>query len=190
MDENCGQFKGRSHLPEMIKSQLLAALDLGSLRAGRAFVLGATNRPWDMDSAFLRRFQKKLVARQALMRTECGGTPATLDPEQWDWLAARTEGFSAAELAGLAKEALFLPVLELGRAAHWRTDAQGLMEPCSRNAEGAVPHSLAALRPDQVAVRDVTFEDFQQALRNSKRSVTAQEMEQFRQFTEEFGQLQ
>jgi SpoVK/Ycf46/Vps4 family AAA+-type ATPase len=95
-----------------VVNQLLAEMDgIGSDNEG-VFVLGATNHPWDVDSALLRpgRFDRSLLvlppdreAREAILATHLRGRPAgELDLGR---VAKRTEGLSGADLALVCEQA-------------------------------------------------------------------------------------
>jgi SpoVK/Ycf46/Vps4 family AAA+-type ATPase len=102
-----------------VVNQLLAELDgIGSDNEG-VFVLGATNHPWDVDSALLRpgRFDRMILvlppdqpARAAIVRTHLATRPAEgVDAE---WIAAHTDGFSGADLAHLCESATELAMTD------------------------------------------------------------------------------
>jgi len=62
-------------------------------------VLGATNIPWDIDSAARRRFQRKIyiplpeeTARLAMFKLNVGSTPNNLSDEDFTKLAELSEG--------------------------------------------------------------------------------------------------
>lgn len=62
--------------------------------------LGATNTPWDLDPAVIRRFEKRIYiplpdppARERLFRIHIGETPHSLSDENFRVLAQRTEGY-------------------------------------------------------------------------------------------------
>ena len=96
-----------------LAAQLLTELDgIGSDNQG-VFVLGATNHPWDVDSALRRpgRFDRVLLvlppdqpARQAILEFHLRGRPLApgLDVPA---LARRTDGYSGADLAHLVEAA-------------------------------------------------------------------------------------
>jgi len=80
-------------------------------------LVGATNRPWDMDEAALRtgRFGEKFYvglpdreAREQILRFHLDGVPGA---ESLDWadLAGRLEGYSGADIAGVSLKATDRP---------------------------------------------------------------------------------
>jgi SpoVK/Ycf46/Vps4 family AAA+-type ATPase len=106
----------RSHLTHSagrnVVNQLLAELDgIGSRNEG-VFTLGATNHPWDVDSALLRpgRFDRMALvvppdqkAREAILQYHLRDRPvASLDLAA---VARRTDGFSGADLAHVCETA-------------------------------------------------------------------------------------
>lgn len=83
----------------------------GSWKDG-VLVLGATNRPWTIDSAMLRpgRFDKIIYvpppdadARKAIFKMHCGHWDSAID---YEWLEARTESMTGAEITGVCHEAM------------------------------------------------------------------------------------
>src|SRR5439155_18967741 len=96
-----------------VVNQLLAEMDGVDGRNDGVFVLGATNHPWDVDSALLRpgRFDRVMLvlppdrpARAAILERHLRGRPVEgVDVER---LASRTEDFSGADLAHLADTAV------------------------------------------------------------------------------------
>lgn len=89
-----------------VVNQMLQEMDgIGSDNEG-VFLLGATNHPWDVDTALMRpgRFDRTVLvlppdepARAAILRHHFSGRPiAGIDI---DAIVARTDGFSGADLA-------------------------------------------------------------------------------------------
>ena len=79
----------------------------------RVLLIAATNRPWDIDSAFLRpgRFDERiyvplpdLEARKVIIRNSILGIPGNEDVDV-DMLAQETEGFNGADVEYLCEKA-------------------------------------------------------------------------------------
>jgi len=140
------QYSGSSGMRTIV-NQLLQEMDgIGSDNDG-LFVLGATNHPWDVDTALLRpgRFDRVVLvlppdepAREAILRHHLAGRPvAGIDLPA---IAAQTDGFSGADLEHL----------------------------CASAAEKAMMDSIASGE-----VRPVTMSDVRAALQEVRPSTTA-----------------
>ncbi len=104
-------------------NQFLAELDGATADNEGVLVLGATNAPWHLDSAFRRpgRFDRILFvpppdapARAAILRLQCAGKPQ--EGIDFDAVAKRTDGFSGADLKGLVDQAIEGKLKEAMRA--------------------------------------------------------------------------
>jgi katanin p60 ATPase-containing subunit A1 len=79
-------------------------------------VLAATNRPWDLDDALIRRLEKRVYiplpsgeGRSELFKINLKG----IDLEssiKWDELVKKTEGYSGADLSNVCREAAMMPM--------------------------------------------------------------------------------
>jgi transitional endoplasmic reticulum ATPase len=96
-----------------IINQFLAELDGVQSSNEGVLVLAATNAPWHLDSAFRRpgRFDRILFvpppdapARAAILRLQLKGRP--VEALDFDQLAAKTEGFSGADLKAVVDQAV------------------------------------------------------------------------------------
>ena len=125
----------RSSAMRTAVNQLL--LEMDDVAAGNAgvFVLAATNHPWDVDSALRRpgRLDRTLLvlppdaaAREAVLRHHLTGRPvAGVDLRR---LAARTDGFSGADLAHVASSAVERALLDSVASGQVRTVGQADLE--------------------------------------------------------------
>lgn len=116
LDEIDALGQKRSHLRHSagrnIVVQLLSELDGMGSRNDGLFVLGATNLPWDVDPALRRpgRFDRTVLvlppdepARLAILESNLAGRPTgELDLQT---IAARTDGYSGADLRQIADNA-------------------------------------------------------------------------------------
>ena len=113
-------------------NQLLLELDDVAGSNEGVFVLAATNHPWDVDSALRRpgRLDRTLLvlppdeqAREAVFRFHLRGRPVA--GIELASLAARTEGYSAADVAHICESAAELALLDSARSGKVRMIGQG-----------------------------------------------------------------
>ncbi|ERM94738.1 hypothetical protein AMTR_s00011p00253270 [Amborella trichopoda] len=85
----------------------------------RIMVLAATNRPWDLDEAILRRFSRAFEVglpnaseRATIMRVILNGENVA-DDIDYTKIALLTEGFSGSDLKELCRQAAYIPIREL-----------------------------------------------------------------------------
>jgi katanin p60 ATPase-containing subunit A1 len=98
-----------------VKTELLTAMDgLKSRGGGMVMVLAATNRPDELDDAFLRRFEKRVYIplpsrkdREVLFRLKLGAIVGK--DVNFEEAARLSNGYSGADLAVVCKTAAFRP---------------------------------------------------------------------------------
>ena len=101
-----------------IKTEFLIQLDgAGSSEDEKILVLGATNRPQELDEAARRRFLKRLyiplpnaVAREALLKRLLTQNENKLSENDYLELVQLTKGYSGSDLDGLCREAAMAPL--------------------------------------------------------------------------------
>jgi SpoVK/Ycf46/Vps4 family AAA+-type ATPase len=112
-------------------NQLLLELDDVTGANEGVFVLAATNHPWDVDTALRRpgRLDRTLLvlppdeqAREAVFRYHLRDRPVA--GIQLASLAARTDGFSAADIAHICESAAEFALLDSARTGHVRMIGQ------------------------------------------------------------------
>ena len=156
-----------------VKTQLLSEIQgLKSTHDKILLVLGATNRPWDIDNAMLSRFEKRvhvplpdLKARAGIFKIHTEGVNAALTNEDYVELAVRSEGYSGRDIANVCREVIMLPVREL--------DMSGLLEDSSK----------------EVNVRDINLKDFKKTLKKVKPMTHPALLKQYNDWAEEFGEV-
>ncbi len=122
-------FCRRAHtsLPQPLNHRLWDGLTSGS---DRIMVLGATNRPNDIDAAILRRMPKRYAVslpdatqRYKILSIMLRGV--ALDPAfDITSIVRRTEGYSGSDLKELCRGAAMIPVREVLRSAEGRKRVQ------------------------------------------------------------------
>ncbi len=156
-----------------VKTQLLSEIQgLKSTHDKPLLVLGATNRPWDIDNAMLSRFEKRvhvplpdLKARAGIFKIHTEGVNSAVKDEDFVELAVRTDGYSGRDIANVCREVIMLPIREL--------DMGGLLENSEREVE----------------VRDITLKDFIKTLKKVKPMTHKAMMKKYNEWAEEFGEV-
>ncbi|KAL5109989.1 Fidgetin-like protein 1 [Taenia crassiceps] len=101
-----------------IKTEFLVQLDgVATGSEDRLLLIGATNRPQELDEAARRRFVKRLYiplpcqeARREIVDRLIQQQKHSLTPDDLDTIAAKSEGFSGADVASLCREAAMGPI--------------------------------------------------------------------------------
>lgn len=133
----------------------------------RVVVMGATNRPEELDNAVRRRLVKRIYvplpdehARRALLQNLLKGEDYALHGSDLEKLVYETDGYSGSDLKALCQEAAMQPIRELG---------------------GRISNiKKSELRPLQ-------FSDFKTAMKEIRPSVSRSQLHVFEQWNQEFG---
>ncbi|XP_019198156.1 PREDICTED: katanin p60 ATPase-containing subunit A-like 2 isoform X2 [Ipomoea nil] len=114
-----GEARSEHEASRRLKTELLIQMD-GLTRSDElVFVLAATNLPWELDAAMLRRLEKRILvplpepeARKAMFEELL---PSASDGEKlpYDLLVENTEGYSGSDIRLLCKEAAMQPLRRL-----------------------------------------------------------------------------
>ncbi|KAL2086500.1 hypothetical protein ACEWY4_017559 [Coilia grayii] len=165
----CERREGEHDASRRLKTEFLIEFD-GVQSGGddRVLVMGATNRPQELDEAVLRRFAKRIYValpteetRLKLLKNLLGRHGNPLGQKELCQLARMTDGYSGSDLTSLAKDAALGPIREL--------------------------------RPEQVRnmsaneMRNIRFSDFVESLKKIKRSVSPQTLEQYVRWNLDYG---
>lgn len=152
-------------------------------------VLAASNLPWELDDAFRRRFEKRIHIplpsqedRRALFSIAL--RDIALEPDvDLDALAARTSGFSGADIATLCRTAAMMPLRRVLESAR-RTGAGGVeaLRQVLQDS-GITDHDTSKLQ------LPVTVAHFQDALAGTRRSVSGADDARYAAWMAEFGSV-
>ncbi|CAH1169896.1 unnamed protein product [Phaedon cochleariae] len=130
------------------------------------FLICATNCPWDLDPAFLRRFQKRVYVplpnrseRHDLFRLFTKHNDIEISSNHWEYLIDKTEGFSGSDISDLIQQALNIPILELEDTKIWKNCPDEFYEPVTTaddfNLEEIICCELSDLPACSVRARKV-----------------------------------
>jgi SpoVK/Ycf46/Vps4 family AAA+-type ATPase len=99
-------------------------------------ILGATNIPWQLDSAIRRRFQRRVhislpdtPARAKMFELAVGNTPCELGQADFRQLADLSEGYSGSDISIAVQDALMQPVRLIQTATHYKPVSPPILAP-------------------------------------------------------------
>lgn len=206
VDSLCGaRGDGESEAARRIKTEFLAQMDGvgkddGGAGAGKQLlILGATNTPWDLDSAIRRRFEKRIFislpevdARVRMLELNLGDTPHEVTKEDLRAVAERCVNFSGADLAILTRDAIFEPLRRCRKAKTFnkvtsKKDGKLYWSPCSPGAPGATEMTLMDIPSEELLEPPVLAADFETALEHCKSSISLDQLKEHEAWTEQFG---
>ena len=184
-----------------IKNEFLTQLD-GVLRESNEGVvfLGATNRPWDLDVAMRRRFDKRILvdlpgasARGQMFAIKMHRISHNLEDEDFLRLGEMTKGHTGSDIRNVVKDAAYEPVREVLNARYFRAvfmgeDQPELFTPCRPDDPGAMEVRAKDLDPQMIMARPCTMSDFEAAMQRSKPSLGEVDMSKFHEWTEQYGE--
>jgi len=177
-----------------MKTELLIQMD-GLLRDSRdqVFLLAASNLPWDLDSAMLRRLEKRILvdlptpeARTAMLQTYL--PPQLVDSIDYSRLAGLTEEWSGSDLRLLCKEAAMHPLRRL--MAEIESAEAKPAEPVQRtNSRQRAAEKISASgagHVENLKMGPVTEADVNRALQTVHRAPAAH-IAKYAEWQEQFG---
>ncbi|XP_057996404.1 uncharacterized protein LOC110641803 isoform X3 [Hevea brasiliensis] len=114
-----GEGRSEHEASRRLKTELLIQMDGLTRTEDLVFVLAATNLPWELDAAMLRRLEKRILvplpepdARKAMLE-ELLPTQPDENELPYGLLVERTERYSGSDIRLLCKEAAMQPLRRL-----------------------------------------------------------------------------
>ncbi|XP_041024027.1 katanin p60 ATPase-containing subunit A-like 2 isoform X2 [Juglans microcarpa x Juglans regia] len=111
-----GEGRSEHEASRRLKTELLIQMDGLTRTDELVFVLAATNLPWELDAAMLRRLEKRILvplpepeARRSMFEELLPSQPGE-EKLPYDLLVERTEGYSGSDIRLLCKEAAMQPL--------------------------------------------------------------------------------
>ncbi|XP_054582535.1 fidgetin-like protein 1 [Eptesicus fuscus] len=160
---------GEHESSRRIKTEFLVQLDGATTSSeDRILVVGATNRPQEIDEAARRRLVKRLYiplpeasARKQIVTRLMSREQCCLREEEVELVVQRSEGFSGADMTQLCREASLGPIRSLQAA------------------------DITTITADQVP--PITYVDFENAFRTVRPSVSPTDLELYENWNRTFG---
>ncbi|XP_037011958.2 fidgetin-like protein 1 [Artibeus jamaicensis] len=160
---------GEHESSRRIKTEFLVQLDGATTSSeDRILVVGATNRPQEIDEAARRRLVKRLyiplpdaAARRQIVVSLMSREQCRLREEELELVVQHSEGFSGADMTQLCREASLGPI------------------------RGLQATDIATITADQVP--PIAYVDFENAFRTVRPSVSPEDLELYENWDRTFG---
>lgn len=198
---------GEHEAMRKIKNEFMAHWDGLLSKAGeRVLVLAATNRPFDLDDAIIRRFERRIMVglpdkdnRERILRTILE-KEAIADDLDFAELANMTEGFSGSDLKNLCTVAAYRPIRELMKKEQKKTEKKteeasdtesDKSSSITTSQEGEEEGKEAfKVETPEIALRPLNMEDMKQAKSQVSSSFAAEGagMAELKEWNELFGE--
>tara|TARA_Y100000389_G_scaffold202890_1_gene249618 strand:+ start:78 stop:1331 length:1254 start_codon:yes stop_codon:yes gene_type:complete len=186
--------KTSSLADQRLTNQLLLEMDAAMQAEALVFVLAATNLPWQLDPAVLRRFGKRiyvalpgLEARRQMFVDGLAET-CSLHPEEYDDLAQRTDGYSGSDIRHIVSEAVLVPLHRLLQSTSFSVRAEAKNDEGATECEGGavlelhdttLQEVLEQHSEDALVLPDLRFSEVLRCVEAYPRSVSAELAERY-----------
>lgn len=189
-----------------IKTEFLTQMDGVNSHNEGVLIIAATNLPWELDQAMLRRFERRIYiplpdkkARFVLIKNQLRSAYHNLTEAQMAQIAGATEGYSGADLATLIRDALMRPIREFEQATEFcqchGVDLKGV----ERDGLWAAATGMTLFKTtrkcrwedlpkDDLARPIARFDHFKASLERMKPSVDRTYLKRYQQWTREMGE--
>ncbi|KAJ7013836.1 ATPase family AAA domain-containing protein FIGL1 [Populus alba x Populus x berolinensis] len=165
--------EGEHESSRRLKTQFLIEMEGFDSGSEQILLIGATNRPQELDEAARRRLTKRLYiplpsleARAWIVRNLLDKDGLfKLSKDEIDTICSLTEGYSGSDMKNLVKDASMGPLRE------------------------ALKQGIEITKLKKEDMRSVTLQDFEDALQEVRPSVSSNELGTYDEWNKQFGSL-
>ena len=165
----CKRSDSENEAMKRLKTEFLIQFDgVGSSADAKVLIIGATNRPFDLDPAVVRRLPKRVyvgpfneVEKKGFIKTIIQQNECTITDSQFEQIAKMCTNYSNSDLKELCREAAYEPLREL---------------------TGDKLKGVTKLRA-------IKYEDFEKALKKVRGTLTKDVLKELEVWNSQFGAL-
>ncbi|GMI96237.1 DUO1-activated ATPase 1 [Hibiscus trionum] len=186
---------GEHEAMRKIKNEFMAHWDGLLTKPGeRILVLAATNRPFDLDEAIIRRFERRIMVglpsienREKIFRTLLAKEKVEENVDFAE-LAARTEGYTGSDLKNLCTTAAYRPVRELIKQERLKDQERKKNEAKGKILEDISTKTKAGERV--ITMRPLNMADLKEAMHQVAASFSSEGagMNELKQWNDLYGE--
>ena len=169
-------------------------------------LIGAVNFPWELDTTFLSKFQKKIYfpppnfeVKKAIIKMNLKDTPNTLTEEQIEDIIEKTTHLNGCGIASLPQEAMFYPLSKCQESEYFKkipgiNGQKFNYVPCTENEPGAIKMKMNEIPKEEMHLLlppKVEYQDLINAYRSQKINFNhhfIEEVKKLEEFTKKFGE--
>lgn len=187
---------GEHEAMRKIKNEFMTHWDGLLTKPGeRILVLAATNRPFDLDEAIIRRFERRIMVglpaaenREKILRTLL--SKEKVEDLDFKELGVMTEGYSGSDLKNLCTTAAYRPVRELIQQERKKDLKKKQRAEEGPSAEGHSDEKEEAAEERVIALRPLNMEDMRQAKNQVAASFSSEGsvMSELKQWNDLYGE--
>ncbi|CAD5113903.1 DgyrCDS3062 [Dimorphilus gyrociliatus] len=187
-----------------LKTEILCQISIHWHESDGVWVIGSTNTPWTLDYRVLKYFTKRIHiqlpeedARTTLFKLYMENSVNELHEDDFKTLGEKTEGFSAAEIHQITREACLQPVYKVRDATHFRTvsgpsptnkeQIVDLLTPCSPEVPEAIEMSFMQISENELLVPAVTLSDMLKILNKLKPIADVDYLKKMEKFKDDYS---
>ncbi|PIN21674.1 AAA+-type ATPase [Handroanthus impetiginosus] len=187
---------GEHEAMRKIKNEFMTHWDGLLTKPGeRILVLAATNRPFDLDEAIIRRFERRVMvgmpsveSREMILRTLL--SKEKVEDLDFKELAVMTEGYSGSDLKNLCVTAAYRPVRELIQQERQKAKEKKLRDEEGDSSGEASATTEETKEEKVISLRPLNMEDMRQAKNQVAASFATEGsvMSELKQWNELYGE--
>ena len=178
-----------------IKTELMQQMEKGAHANCKLSIIGITNCPWDLDKAFLRRFNRRIYiqppdreTKQQLLVDSLAGVDHGLTDSDFENLSGKLDLFSCSDICALCCEAMLGPFRELQNSDYWEwSEEEAKWRPVPVPTSSSVKKSFCDIKTEQVCPRKLTLSDVVNAMEEIHGTICQDDINRFEEFTKLFG---
>uniref|UniRef100_A0A5B6Z620 AAA+ ATPase domain-containing protein n=1 Tax=Davidia involucrata TaxID=16924 RepID=A0A5B6Z620_DAVIN len=187
---------GEHEAMRKIKNEFMSHWDGLLTKPGeRILVLAATNRPFDLDEAIIRRFERRIMVglpsaenREMILRTLLA--KEKVEDLDFKELGTMTEGYSGSDLKNLCTTAAYRPVRELMQQERLKDMKRKQRAEEGQTSEDASDTKEEGKEEKVITLRSLNMEDMRQAKNQVAASFAAEGsiMSELKQWNDLYGE--
>lgn len=194
-----------------IKTQLLIEMQGVASNNDGVLILAATNTPWTIDTAFRRRFQKRVYVGLPDKSSRIAMFKRVFEDENFDFnkLGELTDGYSGSDISNVIRESLMVPIRKCRNAKQFIAVDDNKYMPLEKYPNcvncpldlsndpsngkvcdfcGACCKTMDQLTDETLQIPPVTYDDIVNSLQSMQKSVSDVELKRYVEWTNKFGQ--